>query len=87
MILTCSEEDFISGRNPRGDFGPRNERHYHNNSILVLGKGLVPATRFLVADKWEKNPGLTAQLVDADGDGIDEILVLSDKVLLLEIDH
>jgi len=40
----------------------------------------------VVADKWEKSPGLMAELIDADGDGTDEILVLADRALLLEVE-
>lgn len=84
-FLTYSEQKFVSGRNPRSDGGPRNIRHYYNNSVLVLDGSLGVKARYIAAGEWKEHPGFSVLAADVDGDKKPELLSLSDKAMVLKL--
>jgi hypothetical protein len=85
IVLTYAEREFVSGRNPRTDGGPRNVRYYHNNCVRALEPNLDVVERYLVADQWKEHPGFSVILHDLDADRALEILSLTDEVAVLEL--
>ena len=85
IVVTCMERQFVSGRNPRSDSGPRNVRHFHNNKVMVLNSELQVVGTFLMAKRWERNPGFSVIISDFDDDNLPEILALADRAVLLEL--
>ncbi len=85
VFLTYSEQKFVSGRNPRSDGGPRNVRHYYNNSVLVLDGALDVRARYIAAGEWKEHPGFSVLAADTDGDKKPELVSLSDKAVVLKL--
>lgn len=87
IFMTYSEQKFVSGRNPRSDGGPRNVRHYYNNSVLVLDDKLNVKGRYIAAGEWKEHPGFSVIAADMDGDKKPELLSLSDKAVVLKLER
>jgi hypothetical protein len=85
IVISYTERKFISGNNPRSDGGPKNIRHYFNNSLLILDSDLNILARHLVAEKWEQHKGISAIVADFNKDKKPEILLLSEKAILFEL--
>ena len=87
VILTSTQEEYVSGLNKGKPTGPPNVRVAHDNCIIVLSHDLKPAARYVVAQTWRESPGFSARVAHFDGTGPRRILALSDKALLLEYDR
>jgi len=80
ILLTVSDKEFISGRNPRSDRGPSNIRYLHNNGLLILNDQFERVTFLPVAQTWTKSPGFSARIADLNADGNLDILACSDRI-------
>ena len=47
---------------------------------------LEPIYRYVVAKRWEKHPGFSVKVTDLESDGKPEILVLTDRAILLGLE-
>jgi serine/threonine protein kinase len=84
MILTSTQQQYVSGHNHGNLTGPPNVRVYHDGCIVVLSHELKQVARYVVAPTWKADPGFNARVADLGGTGTRRILSLSDKALLLE---
>jgi len=84
LVMTCCERKFVSGRNPRGDHGPRNVRRFHNIAVLVLGSDLGLKHRHEVARLWKQQRGHAVKVRDLDADGDLEVISLADDLKVFE---
>jgi hypothetical protein len=84
IVLSSSQEEYVSGLNQGEATGPPNVRFSHDVCVVVLSHDLKPLARYVVAEKWKAYPGFSATAAELDGDGRRHILSLSDKALVLE---
>jgi hypothetical protein len=84
VVLTYREREFVSGRNPRGDMGPRNVRHFHNVAVLVLDADLREVARHAVAATWTEDHGHRVELRPLGPDGGTRLVSLADRVTLID---
>jgi len=84
LILTSTQQEYVSGLNQGNPTGQPNVRVYHDNSIIILSRDLKPVARHVVAQTWRETQGFSARVADRTGTGTRHILALSDKALVLE---
>jgi hypothetical protein len=86
LILTSTQQEYVSGLNQGNPTGQPNVRVYHDNCIIVLSCDLKLVARHVVAQFWRETPGFTARVADVAGTGTRRIISLSDKALVLGYD-
>jgi hypothetical protein len=84
LILSSSQQEYVSGLNQGNPTGQPNVRVYHDNCIIVLSHELKQVARYVVAQTWRETPGFSVRVADLDGTGKRRILSLSDKARVLE---
>jgi hypothetical protein len=87
LVLHSSEVEHVSGDNPGSETKTINVRKSHRNTIRVLDSNLISIGTYEVADLWSSpgtNPGWSVRVADWDGDGVQEIISLTDKVTVLK---
>lgn len=82
-VLTSSQEEWRSGKNPGKPDGESVQTTHHDNEILVLNKDFSILGRHRVSEKSDQGELLSVHLADCNGDGKPEILLLTHEIQVL----
>jgi len=77
VIMTSVAEEFVEGRDTGAQPAVINLRYFHNVSVLVLDTALSITAKHVLAEKLTADPGLSALLLNMDGDPFPEIVAFS----------
>jgi tRNA A-37 threonylcarbamoyl transferase component Bud32 len=85
VVLACTKYRRYSYENPGDPDKPQDRNEFEDLRILVLGCNLDVLASLKVADQRHQNMAWSVKTADMDGDGLDEILSLSDKVTIFKL--
>lgn len=84
-VLLYAEEKHISGDNPGTEATAPTVRHFSNVSLVVLDSQLNRLATHMLADKMKSVPSISLWVGRLDKGQPNQILVLSDKVRVMEL--
>lgn len=84
LVLACAKHKRYSYKNPGHTDQSPDQMAWEDLRIAVLGRNLRVLASFRVADERRQQFNWSVRIADVDGDGLDEIISLTDKVQILE---
>ena len=84
LVVTCAGFKRFSYKNPGYTSQPPDSVSYEDLRIVVLGRELRVLTSFKVTEERWQQLSWSVRVADTDGDSLDEIISLSDKVQILK---